>query len=129
MKQFLTIVFIWTCISAYSQNYFASIDKEVNTWFESVNSVSTKNTKTTQSINFPEYNYSINGILAKGILSDGTVAKFYNTKSVVPELLLEGKVSYQDGRLVIEGIRYMPTSKSTNMIYGTFYVCNMDIIQ
>ena len=78
--------------------------------------------KPPKTIDFPAQHYSIVGIISKGILCEGTFARFYDTSSLAPTLLLEGKVSYYDNRLIVEGIKYA----GTNKIYGTFYVYNMD---
>lgn len=121
---FTVVVLILICIPVSSQNNFAEIEREVDIWFQSVVPMSAIETKVPKSIDFS--NYSINGIVAKGVLREGTTVKFYNTKSLVPELLLEGRVSYNAGRLVIKGIRHLATSNGTNKIYGTFYVYNMD---
>ena len=127
MKKLITFITIsWICLSVSSQNNFADIEKEVDSWLQSVNPSYAINTKGYRSIDFTNHNYSIYGNVVKGILCEGTTAKFYDTHSFEPKLLLEGRVSYNAGRLVIEGIRYLTTSKGTNAIYGTFYVCNMD---
>lgn len=127
MKKLITFLTIsWVCLSVSSQNNFADIEKEVDSWLQSVNPAYVINAKGYKSIDFTNHNYSIYGNVAKGILCEGTTAKFYDTHSLEPKLLLEGRVSYNAGRLVIEGIRYLATSKGTNAIYGTFYVCNMD---
>lgn len=127
MKKFITFLTIsWICLSVSSQNNFADIEKEVDSWLQSVNPAYVINTKGYKSIDFTNHNYSIYGNVVKGALCEGTTAKFYDTHSLEPKLLLEGRVSYNAGRLVIEGIRYLATSKGTNAIYGTFYVCNMD---
>ena len=109
-----------------TRDIFADIKKEVNRWYSSVKRVSNISTKAPKSIDFTKQNYSINGIIAKGFLCEGTIAEFYETASLVPNLILEGRVSYQTGRLTVEGIRYIKTSTGTNKIYGTFYVYNMD---
>jgi len=59
-------------------------------------------------------------------LCEGTIAKFYDTSSLIPNLLLEGRVSYQNNRLVIEGIKYDKIPTGTNKVYGSFYIYNMD---
>lgn len=82
--------------------------------------------KDSRSIEFTAQNYIIDGVVTKGILVDGTIAKFYEMTSLIPNLLLEGRVSYQTNRLVIKGIKYDNTPIGTNKIYGSFYVYNMD---
>lgn len=126
MRKLLLTFLLATCLSVYSQNEFSDIINELNNWHQSVISNSTITNKPSKSIEFSSQKYSIDGILNKGILCDGTIAKFYDTSSLVPSLLLEGKVSYHAGRLVIEGIRYLRSSVGINKIYGTFYVYNMD---
>ena len=126
MKKLLSVFLICACLSVYSQNEFADIKEEVHTWYSSVKLVSTISTKPPKSIDFTTHNYSIKGVIAKGLLCEGTIVQFYETVSHVPNLLLEGRVSYQTGRLVVKGIRYIKTLAGTNKIYGTFYVYNMD---
>ena len=125
MKTLFSALLICTCLSAYSQNEFAIIRDEVNTWYASIESASITSSKTPKTIDFTTQHYSICGIIAKGILCEGTIAKFYETTSLVPDILLEGRVSYQTNRMVVEGIRYIKTSTGTNKIYGIFYVYNM----
>lgn len=120
----LLLLLICTCLSAYSKDYFVYIKDEVNTWLKSA--MYSGNNKVPKSIDFTTQKYSINGIMTKGRLCEGTIAKFYDTTSLVPYLLLEGKVAYHADRLVIEGIRYTKTETDTCKLYGTFYVFNMD---
>lgn len=126
MRKFLPALLIFVCVSAYSQNKFTDIQEEVNRWDSSIESASTLTNKTPKSIDFSVQHYSISGIIAKGILCEGTIVKFYETASLIPNLLLEGRVSYQTGRLVVYGIKYIKTLTGTNKIHGTFYVYNMD---
>ena len=107
------------------ENVFADIKNQVNVWYSSIESVSTRSSKASKSIDFTTQHYSISGVIAKGVLCEGTTAKFYETASLVPSLLLEGRISYQTSRLVVEGIRYIKTLTGTSKIYGTFYVYNM----
>ncbi|MDE5858675.1 MAG: hypothetical protein K2H32_10035 [Muribaculaceae bacterium] len=122
MKHLLFFLLICTCFTVYSQNEFADIEKEVEAWYQSNTYTSNTNTKSPQSINFPTHHYSIYGIIEKGKLADGTFAKFYDTTSSTPELILGGKVSYTADRLVITGVKPL----GTNKLYGSFYVSNMD---
>lgn len=121
----IQIILLCTCLSAYSQNNFADIKREVNTWLQSVMSVP-YNKKAPISIDFATQKYSIDGIMTKGRLCEGTIAKFYDTSSLIPNLLLEGKVTYQVGRLIVKGIRYVKTETAEYKSYGTFYVFNID---
>lgn len=116
---------MFTCLSAYSEDYFADIQDDVNIWLQSAMFTSA-NEKTPKSISYRTQKYSIDGIMTKGHLCEGTIAKFYDTKSLVPYLLLEGKVAYNADRLIVEGIRYIKTETGTLRLYGTFYVYNMD---
>ena len=84
------------------------------------------NKKAPISIDFATQKYSIDGIMTKGRLCEGTIAKFYDTSSLIPNLLLEGKVTYQAGRLIVKGIRYVKTETAEYKSYGTFYVFNID---
>lgn len=123
-KFFLAVFLLFICISVYSQNEFAKIKKEVNTWYSPIKSASTVNTKAFKTIEFNAQHYSIVGTISKGILCEGTIAKFYETSSLSPSLLLEGRVEYQNNRLVVEGVKY--DSVNGNKIYGSFYVYNKD---
>lgn len=124
MKKSLIVILILTCSAVYSQNNFSDIEEEVDAWFQSVSQESTINTKKAKTIDFT--NYSITGDISKGILCEGTVAQFYDNTSLVPKLLLEGKVSHIAGRTVVEGVRYLTTLNGSSEIYGTFYVYNTD---
>lgn len=126
MRKLLSVFLICICLSVYSQNEFADIQAEVNRWDSSMEYASAITNKTPKSIDFTVHHYSISGIIAKGKLCEGTIVKFYDTESLIPYLLLEGRVSYQTGRLVVVGIRYIKTLTGTNKIHGTFYVYNMD---
>lgn len=126
MRKLISVFLICICLSVYSQNEFADIQAEVNSWDSSIEYASVITNKTPKFIDFTTHHYSISGILAKGILCEGTTVKFYDTASLVPYLLLEGRVSYQTGRLVVFGTRYIKTLTGTNKIHGTFYVYNLD---
>ena len=119
MRKFLSVFLICICLSVYSQNEFADIQAEVNSWDSSIEYASVITNKTPKSIDFTTHHYSISGIIAKGILCEGTTVKFYDTASLVPYLLLEGRVSYQAGRLVVFGTRHIKTLTGTNKIHGT----------
>ena len=122
-KDILFVLFLFMCTSVSSQSDFAPVKEEVEHWYSNIESSAIIN-KALKSIDFSVQHYSVTGKFSKGILSEGTIAKFYDTSSLVPTLLLEGKVSYQATRLVVEGVKY--ESRSKNKIYGEFYVYNMD---
>lgn len=126
MKHFLLFLLICTCLTVHSQNNFADIQGEVATWYQNIIFPTAIKSKNPKSIDFHTHHYSIYGIIDKGRLSEGTIAKFYDTSALAPQLLLEGKVNYVGGRMVIEGVRYLKTPTDTNKLYGTFYVYNMD---
>lgn len=126
MKKVLFYFLIGICLSAYSQNDFADIKKEVNRWESTAKSSSALTKKNPKSIDFSAQHYLINGIVTKGKLREGTMVKFYETKTLVPNLLLEGVVSYQSERLVVTGTKYIKTPTETNKIHGTFFVYNMN---
>lgn len=126
MRKLISVFLICICLSVYSQNEFADIQAEVNSWDSSIEYASVITNKTPKFIDFTTHHYSISGILAKGILCEGTTVKFYDTASLVPYLLLEGRVSYQTGRLIVFGTRYIKTLTGTNKIHGTFCVYNLD---
>ena len=122
-KGILSVLFPIMSTSATAQSDFDTIKEEVGDWYSNIESSTIAN-KAQKSIVFSVQHYSVTGKFSKGILSEGTIAKFYDTSSLVPNLLLEGKVSYQATRLVVEGVKY--ESRSKNKIYGEFYVYNMD---
>ena len=115
-----------TNLSSYSQNDFADIKEEVNRWESAIKSASALTKKNSKSIDFASQHYLIDGIVAKGKLREGTMVKFYETKTLAPNLLLEGVVSYQAERLIVTGTRYIKTTTGTNKIHGIFYVYNMN---
>ena len=125
-KYILLSLLLSTCISVHSQDEFAAIKNEVNDWYAEIASASTLTSKASRNIEFTAQHYLIDGVISKGILREGTIAKFYAISSLSPNLLLEGRVSYKYNRLVIEGIKYDNTPVRTNKIYGSFYVYNMD---
>lgn len=125
-KYNLLSLLLCACLSVYSQSEFADVKDEVNSWYAKITSTSTLSSKTPKSILYTAQHYLISGVVSKGILCEGTIAKFYDISSLNPNLLLEGRVSYQTNRLVVEGIKYFKTPAGVNKIYGTFYVYNMD---
>lgn len=126
MRNIFILALICSCVTVYSQNYFADINNEVETWAHAINKPTIYEAAPPKSVEYSNNNYSITGHFAKGLLREGTIAKIFNTSSLIPSLLLEGKVSYQAGRLIIDGIRYCATSKGENTLYGKFYVYNTD---
>lgn len=125
-KYILLSLLLSACLSVYSQSEFADVKDEVNSWYAEITSTSTLSSKTPKSILYTAQHYLISGVVSKGILCEGTIAKFYDISSLTPNLLLEGRVSYQTNRLVVEGIKYFKTPAGIHKIYGTFYVYNMD---
>lgn len=69
--------------------------------------------------------YSIVGTVSKKKLVENYIAKFYDT-SVGDNLILEGKVFYDSGRLMIQGVRYAYSDPGPIKTYGIFSVSNMD---
>ena len=126
MKKIVLFLLTCTCLSSYSQNDFADIKEEVNRWESAIKSASALTKKNPKSIDFASQHYLIDGIVAKGKLREGTMVKFYETKTLAPNLLLEGVVSYQAERLIVTGTRYIKTTTGTNKIHGIFYVYNMN---
>lgn len=125
-KYILLSLLLSACISVHSQVEFATIKNEVNRWYAEIASAPTLSSKESKTILFTAQHYLIDGVVSKGILCEGSIAKFYDTSSLTLNLLLEGRVSYQYNRLVIEGIKHDKTSTGTNKMYGSFYVYNMD---
>lgn len=113
-------------MSVLSQCEFSYIRDEVHKWYETIESESTITSKAAKSFEVSAQHYYINGVVSKGILQEGSIVKFYEISSLVPNLLLEGKVSYQVDRLVVDGVKYINTSTGICKIYGSFYVYNMD---
>lgn len=125
-RLFLSTILLSVCLFAYCQNDFMSIYDEVKNWYANIESSSSINPKSPKTVDFSIRHYSITGVISKGILQEGTIAKFYETSSLAPNLLLEGKVSYNSNRLVIDGIKHESTQTGMNKIYGSFYVYNME---
>ena len=113
-------------MSIISQTLFDVVEADVSSWCNEHMATSVLKPKAPKTIEFPMQHYIIEGVISKGILCEGTIAKFYETSSLAPKLLLEGKVTYNTSRLVIDGIKYESTPAGTNKIYGSFYVHNMD---
>ena len=126
MRKIISVLLLCNCISVLSQTTFDVIEADVRSWSNEHKETFVLNSKSPKTIEFPTQRYSIEGVISKGVLCEGTIAKFYETASLVPNLLLEGRVLYHTGWLVVEGIRYIKTSAGTSKIYGTFYVYNMD---
>ena len=125
-KLFLTILMLGLSLPVLSQVRFADLKLEVERWLKDQEQVAVNNSKKPKFIEFHDYHYTLEGIITKGVLEEGTVAKFYDISSLVPKPLLEGKVSYQAGRLVVNGVKFSYLTDRTNKVYGTFYVHNMD---
>lgn len=146
-KYILLSLLLSACLSVHSQNDFATITKhvtndyvfadlnagkeftaikdEVNSWCKKIFNMQSFFIEN-KNIDFTAQHYLINGIVSKGKLFEGSIAEFYDMSSFTPNLLLQGRVSYQTNRLVVEGIKYDKTPTGTNRIYGLFYVYNMD---
>lgn len=110
MKHILLFLLLCTCFTVRSQNKFTDIMGEVTTWYETTMYATPTKSKNPKSINFVTFHYSINGVIDKGKLAEGTIARFYDTSAVAPQLLLEGKVNYVGDSLVIEGVKYLKMS-------------------
>ena len=128
MKYILTSIIVsCICTSALPQSSYNEIDAEVQSWYahfvESTSAISSKAPKT---IDYTAQHYSVTGLFSKGILCEGTIAKFYDTSSSIPKLLLEGVVLYYANRLVVKGVKYGNIAAETNNTYGSFYVYNMN---
>lgn len=108
-------------VDIHGQNAFKAIKNEVDSWYKNLIEPSFFIEK---NIDFTAQHYLIEGVVSKGKLLEGTIAKFYDMSS--SGLLLKGRVSYQNNRLVVEGIKYDKTPTGTNKKYGLFYVYNMD---
>ena len=136
-KYILLSLLLSACLSVHSQNDFATITKhvtndyvfvdlnagkeftaikdEVNSWNKKIfnkQSFFIEN----KNIDFTAQHYLINGIVSKGKLFEGSIAEFYDMSSFTPNLLLQGRVSYQTNRLVVEGIKYDKTPTGTKRI-------------
>lgn len=126
MRKIIFILLLCNCISVLSQTTFDAIEADVRNWSNEHMETFVLNSKSPKTIEFPTQRYSIEGVISKGVLCEGTIAKFYDISSLAPNLLLEGKVTYNASRLVIDGIKYENTPTGTNKIYGSFYVYNMN---
>lgn len=126
MRKFISVLLLCHFMSALSQTTFDAIEANVSSWCNEHKTAFVLNSKAPKTLEFFTQHYSIEGVISKGILCEGTIAKFYETSSLAPNLLLEGKVTYNASRLVIDGIKYESTPTGTNKIYGSFYVYNMN---
>ena len=126
MRKIISVLLLCNCISVLSQTTFDAIEADVRSWSNEHMETFVLNSKSPKTIEFPTQRYSIEGVISKGVLCEGTIAKFYDISSLAPNLLLEGKVTYNASRLVIDGIKYENTPRGTNKIYGSFYVYNMN---
>lgn len=126
MRKIISVLLLFNCISVLSQTTFDAIEADVRSWSNEHMKTFGLNSKSPKTIEFPTQRYSIEGVISKGVLRVGTIAKFYDISSLAPNLLLEGKVIYNASRLVIDGIKYENTPTGTNKIYGQFYVYNMN---
>ena len=126
MRNILLFFFCCNCLSILSQTTFDAIDTNVKNWCNQNMSVLVQNSRSPKNIDFPLKHYFIEGVFSKGVLCEGTVVRIYSTSSLEPMLLLEGRVTYKAGRLIINGIKYVNSSVGTVKIYGSFYVYNTD---
>ena len=126
MRKLIFALLLCNCMSAISQTTFDAIEAEIRSWYSENQSTFALNSKTPRIKKFPMQHYSIEGVFSKGILCEGTIAKFYDISSLTPKLLLEGKVNYYATSLIIDGIKYYSTPAGTNKIFGSFYVYNQD---
>lgn len=128
MKHIITSIIVsCICTSALPQSSYNEIGAEVQSWYaQIVESTSAISSKVPKTIDYTAQHYSVTGVISKGVLCEGTIAKFYDTSSPIPKLLLEGMVLYYVNRLVIKGVKYGNITADTNKTYGTFYVYNMD---
>lgn len=113
-------------MSILSQTTFDAIEADVRNWCNEHKETFVINSNAPKTIDFPTQHYSIEGVISKGVLCEGSIAKFYETSSLAPNLLLEGRVTYNANRLVIDGIKFESTPAGTKKIYGSFYVYNVD---
>ncbi|MBQ6050607.1 MAG: hypothetical protein IJL35_08465 [Bacteroidaceae bacterium] len=126
MRKIISVLLLCNCISVLSQTTFDAIEADVRSWSNEHKETFVLNSKSPKTIEFPTQRYSIEGVISKGVLCEGTIAKFYDISSLTPNLLLEGKVTYNASRLIIDGIKYESTPAETNKLFGSFYVYNMD---
>lgn len=126
MRNILLFFLCCNCLSILSQTTFDAIDTSVKNWCNQNLSVLVQDSRSPKNVNFPLKHYSIEGVISKGVLCEGTIVRIYDTSSLDPMLLLEGRVTYKAGRLIINGIKYVKSSEATLKLYGSFYVYNSD---
>ena len=126
MRNILLFFLCCNCLSILSQTTYDVIDTSVKNWCNQNMLVLVQNSRSPKNIDFPLKHYFIEGVFSKGVLCEGTVVRIYSTSSLEPMLLLEGRVTYKAGRLIINGIKYVNSSDGTVKIYGSFYVYNTD---
>lgn len=66
-------------MSALSQTSFDSVEADVRSWCNEHEATYVLNSKSPKTIEFPSQHYSIEGVISKGVLCEGTTAKFYET--------------------------------------------------
>lgn len=125
MKKTLSVFFyMLCCLSGLAQTSFEQLKDQADKWLkmEIVADPIPKGAKT-KTIDFSNNHYYISGFFSKGILTEGQIVDFYDTKAT-PKIILEGKVSYVGDRLLVKGIKYDYLEKGVCCTYGSFYVSN-----
>ena len=126
-KYLIFFVLAFFSITAEAQSTFADAQKEVEKWY-STNCVSSVVGKQYKRIEYPAYNYAIEGFIEKNVLKEGTIARFFDTSdpSNPSTLILEGVVTSlsTEGKTIVKGIRYENQGSGPIKKYGYFSAVN-----
>ena len=125
-KIFLLLVCLGICSTARGQFYsYSQLDSLVNSWATSIQADYPSRAIKMKSIDYPNYCYRIVGYFLKGVLAEGQIVKIIDCKDEA-HTLVEGKVSYEQNRLIVTGIKYDHSDDRIKMIYGSFIISNSD---
>ena len=93
------------CLSTAAQELIPGEQQILNGFLASYKADDLPKGASKKTIDFPTQKYAVTGFFTKGALTEGQCVEFYDN-SDLPCLILEGKVSYLAGRLVITGVKY-----------------------
>lgn len=108
--------------SAVDSKSFSAIEREAQRWYDSMAADPVEKGIKEKTYLFEKQSYSISGFFQKGELANGKFVAIYDITNT-PEVILEGKVSYLAGRLVVTGKKYCLDQPNVET-YGAFYVSN-----
>ncbi len=114
-------------ISSFAQNIFNYDKNEANLWYRNKISSAAEIRSKTKEIDFLSHHYAVKGIVSKNMLVSQQIVHIYDYDSDKNQrIILQGKVSYDKNKFVVEGIRHNYTDSGIARTYGSFYVSNTD---